>query len=197
MNSASQSAWLNVLFSQVCWFACVLGAAHNHFYVGAVVTLAVASYSVVHSEDPKNEAYFLALATVAGTLWDLNAVSLGAYFFVVPPAVPWSYPIWMSALWLAFAITVRHSLSWLAGRWYLAGFLGLLGGPLAYSGGAKFGGIVLGEPRGTSLLLIGFLWMCALPGLFWLSESVKGWRTSGVAEGRGSHPFAERSTRCL
>ena len=162
----------NVLLYQIAWFACVLGAVQGFLYLGPVVTLFAAALQLFFSKRPKNEGLFLLCATVLGSLWDSIAVLLGAYSFTGTVLMPWGYPLWMSALWLGFATTIRSSLSWLSRRRSTAVLLGLLGGPAAYYGGAKLGPIAIGVPMTSSLLIIGCCWAVVTPMLFVLSDRI-------------------------
>lgn len=155
------------------WFACVVGAVQGYPLLGPIVTLFAAVPVVWLASRPKNEALFLASATVLGSLWDSIAIYLGAYSFTIEPATPWGYPLWMSALWLGFATTIRSSLHWLSARRWQAAFFGLVGGPMAYFGGAKLGPIALGEPLELSLGVIALAWMAVTPGLFLLSDKIQ------------------------
>ena len=50
-------------------------------------------------------------------------------------------PLWIIAMWVGFAATINHSLSWLDGKWFMAFLLGAVFGPLSYITGLKFGAI--------------------------------------------------------
>ena len=70
----------------------------------------------------------------------------------------------MGALWLSFALTVRHGLTWLHGRPVLALVFGLVGGPATYLAGSKFSALTIGTPQWVWLLALGCAWgiACAL-----------------------------------
>ena len=50
-----------------------------------------------------------------------------------------STTIWMIALWINFAASIRHSLNWIRGRYALGLLFGGIGGPLAYLAGETLG----------------------------------------------------------
>ena len=65
-------------------------------------------------------------------------------------------PVWMVALWVAFAATLRHSLGWLRGRWLLGAVLGAIGGPLAYLSGQALGAVALHGEAGVLAVAVQF-----------------------------------------
>ena len=80
-------------------------------------------------------------------------------------------PLWIIAMWLGFAATVNHSMSWLD-RKYIHGFvLGLVFGPLSYVTGEKFGAISFGDDRFAALAILAFAWGIVVPGLYYLNYS--------------------------
>ena len=67
------------------------------------------------------------MATLAATGWLRYAAPL--------PALPG--PAWIATLWVAFAMTLQHSLQWLMARPLAAVLFGAIGGPLAYWGASR------------------------------------------------------------
>ena len=83
----------------------------------------------------------------------------------------WPYPLtplWIIILWVMFAMTLNHSLSWLKGRVLLATLFGAIGGPLAYIAGEKLGAITISGSQTLFVLSIG--WAFITPLLVYLSE---------------------------
>lgn len=152
----------------------MLGAVHGQPGLGPIITAVVALYAIRVSKNSTCEAKFLILATILGTVGDSIPRALGAYEFRAAVDVPWGYPIWMSALWTAFATTFHSSFSWLSGAYFRAALFGAIGGPLAYSAGASLGAIVIQEPTAKSLFVIGSFWSLAVPGLFYLRAWLNG-----------------------
>ena len=52
-------------------------------------------------------------------------------------------PVWILALWCAFASTLNVSLVWLQGRYLMAILLGAIAGPIAYLGAERIGAVTL------------------------------------------------------
>ncbi len=164
---------LNFILFQAVWFSCVLGAVYGRAWIGISAALFAAFVSIAGAESPQKRVIFLVIVSLIGTLGDSVPFSLGAFAFTHPVAVPWGYPLWMSAIWLGFATTLPASLGWLAGRPLLSALFGLLGGPLAYLAGESLGAIALGSDRIFSLLSIGIFWAMITPLLMRLSKEME------------------------
>ncbi|MCV6801484.1 DUF2878 domain-containing protein, partial [Achromobacter ruhlandii] len=92
--------------------------------------------------------------------------SLSALGWARYAADAWPAPLWILALWAAFALTLNHSLAYLRPRPWLACVFGAVGGPLAYWGAARGWQPVQFEApawRATAALAAG--WALALPAL--------------------------------
>jgi hypothetical protein len=71
-------------------------------------------------------------------------------------------------MWLLFAMTLNHSLSWLKGRYVLSFVFGALGGPLAYVAGEKLGAVEITSD--LSLVILAISWAMITPLLMKYSE---------------------------
>ena len=163
---------INVVLFQVCWWACILGAAKGFSYLAVVLVILSFLFQSYRSENLKEELVFGLSATLLGSAFD----SLGIYFdiFSFPNGseVSWSYPLWMSALWLNFATLFSKSLKWMSGKYLLSAVLGFFGGPMSYYAGASFGAIALGENFYLSLVIIGLMWAIATPVMLYGSDRI-------------------------
>lgn len=97
-------------------------------------------------------------------------LALGTLIYVGNPVLLYGPPVWIMAMWLAFATLPHGCLNWLQGKWALQVILGGLTGPLSYLAGGKLGGATLNEPVWQSLAIIGVCWAIALPVIFWFAE---------------------------
>ena len=80
-------------------------------------------------------------------------------------------PLWIIAMWLGFAATVNHSMSWLDRKYIHGLVLGLVFGPLSYVTGEKFGAISFGDDRFAALAILALAWGIVGPGLYYLNDS--------------------------
>lgn len=159
---------------QAGWFACVLGAAAGYPLAGPVVVIAVVLGQMLWRRERRGDATLLLLA--GGLGWSLDSLLVGLGVMAFPPEAALVRPtaLWMVALWINLAATLRVSFAWLDGRWALAAVLGAVAGPLAYGAGARLGAIDLGGRPALSLALIGVEWLIAMPVLMWLAARPKG-----------------------
>ncbi|MBL0597806.1 DUF2878 domain-containing protein [Aeromonas jandaei] len=106
---------------------------------------------------------------VAGCLLDALLWQLGLFRF------PSGFPLWLVLLWLGFALTLAHGMSWLLRlpRWQQALF-GMVGGTSSYVAGAAMGAVHLPWGIGISAALLAVIWMWWLPVLLWVMVKLEG-----------------------
>ena len=76
-------------------------------------------------------------------------------------------------MWMLFATTLNMSLRFLKGKPLLAATLGFVGGPLAYLGGAKLGGMIfVNDVAALATLAVG--WGALMPVLTLLATRLDG-----------------------
>jgi hypothetical protein len=161
---------------QLCWFACVGGAARGVPWVGP---LAVAAYVATHlyvtpaGRERTGQGWLLALAGGAGYAADSVLVLSGVLTFPPHAVLGWPSTIWMVALWVLQAATLRGMMPWIRGRFTLAAVVGAIGGPLAYLAGERMGAAALGPTHAAALTVIAVEWALAMPALVWLEQRVR------------------------
>lgn len=163
---------VNFLAFQIGWFSCILGAAWGWPMIGPLVVLGLVGFQLFLSKNPGSDALLLLSITLLGTIIDSLHAAFGVVFFENARPLSWICPMWMSALWMIFATTLRGALAWLDRRWKLAFMLGALAGPGSYYAGARLGAIGLNENLTYSLLVLAAVWGATLPVLFWLSRGL-------------------------
>jgi hypothetical protein len=77
-------------------------------------------------------------------------------------------PVWILALWVAFASTLNVSLAWMQGRYLLSVLFGAGGGPLAYFGAQNIGAVNL--PDTMSYVALGVGWAVITPALLYFAS---------------------------
>lgn len=164
---------LNLILFQLGWFACVLPAAAGLPWVGPLFVGAWVSAFALWVRMKPRAALIFPLAFLIGCLFDSALVLLGLVRFPDPTQFGGPAPIWMAFMWVNLAATLDSCLGWLRERYVLGGALGLLGGPLAYWGGDRLGGIELVDPLVLSLGAVGIEWAVAFPLLLWLNEKIR------------------------
>ncbi len=164
----------NVLGYQAVWFICVGGAAAGLAWPGVIASLVFAIATLALSGRRAADLRTLAFVLPLGFMVDSTLVATG--WISYSPAGPLQSvaPIWIAAIWLAFAFTINHSLAFLQSNRALAALLGLAGGPLAYWGASRaFGVIEFGQPTLLTLAVVGLCWAVLLPLLFTLGTRTR------------------------
>jgi Protein of unknown function (DUF2878) len=163
----------NVIAFQIGWFACVLGAAYGLPWFGTGAALAIVGWHLSYAANPRNELILVAIAAGMGALWDTALVALGWIQYEHGTLVPGAAPHWIVALWMLFATTLNVSLGSLKRNLGVAAAFGLIGGPLAYYGGAKLGALVLAE-QSLALIALAVGWAVLTPLLLRLADRFNG-----------------------
>jgi hypothetical protein len=159
---------VNILGHQIAWWACVLSAGAEATSIGLGVTAGIVTVHLIISPARHFEVWFIPLAAALGYAADTIATLLGALQFdgKGQPALP--TPLWIAALWLAFATTIHTSFSWLRNRLVAAAGVGAISGPIAYAAGAALDVVTLPYPAFSVVVLV-VLWGATFPILVLIS----------------------------
>lgn len=149
----------NFVIYQLAWFAVILGAARGFAWLGAAMALLVAGVHLWLRREPL-EFRLVGVAALLGLVIDTTLAATGLVRFDSAGNLPIA-PYWMLALWVAFATTLNHSLSWLMRRPIVAALGGAVFGPLAYLAGEKLGALSLPSPS-IALPVIATAWWLAM-----------------------------------
>lgn len=146
---------LNFVLFQITWFACVLGSAKGHPWLGAIIVGLSLVWHLYLAQPRLQEAKWCLIALAVGAIFDQAILSLGIIQYHNNGWSASVVPVWILALWLAFALTLNVSMRWLRGQYFAALAFGAIGGPLAYMGAQKLGAVTLGE---HSLIVLAIGW---------------------------------------
>lgn len=147
--------WFNALWFQLLWLCAVLG---RESLLPVTAGLLVLHFALVAR--PLDELRALLPVALVGISVD-SALSL-AGIFQFPGVLP--IPLWLCALWLAFATTLNRSLDFMRRRLWLACALGAPAS-LNYLAGARLGAVDFGPGDTLTMALLAPLWMLLLPAL--------------------------------
>lgn len=162
----------NALMFQLCWFAFVGGAGRGNAWIGFVPLAAFAAWQLRASRVRRADIGLMAVSGTLGFAVDTTYVQAGAlqYAAAVPSAE--LAPVWIVGMWMAFALTLNHSLDFLKHNLLAALALGLVGAPLAYAiAAAKFGAASFEGTALFALALVGLAWGAVTP----LMARLAGW----------------------
>ncbi|MBB6523031.1 DUF2878 domain-containing protein [Pseudoteredinibacter isoporae] len=106
------------------------------------------------------ELRIIAVVAMTGIIIDSTLTQLSVWQFTPKPIAA---PIWLCALWLSFAATLRHSLKplWEYRRWWP--LLGAFGGTSSYLGAYKLGAVSLGYNVLATAVICAALWALIFP----------------------------------
>lgn len=145
--------WSNLIGYQAAWFIAVGFAARGLAWPGVLACLSFAAFTWWRSPTRGSDLRLVGVALACGLLLDGTLAASGWLRYATPmPALP--APVWIAALWVAFAMTLQHSLHWLLKLPLASAAFGAIGGPLAYWGAARgFDAVVFAMPWRASVLL--------------------------------------------
>lgn len=160
---------------QLVWFVSAFGAARglNGPGVGAALLLVAAHLYVSRSRVP--EAIVVLVSAFVGFAAESLFVAVG----VIRHAAVWSSstlaPVWIVALWMAFATTLGATRRLFGENACLkAAGLGAIFGPAAYLAGDRLGALELSSPIWHGLMVTSAVWALAFPALIAVSARPRG-----------------------
>jgi Protein of unknown function (DUF2878) len=163
--------WINALLYQLTWFAAVVGAAHGWWWAGPLMLVPFAAWQLGVGPARGVDGVLMTCAGMLGFALDSLLVQTGLISYAANWPEPRLAPIWIVALWLAFSLTLNHSLAILKSRLLLASALGAIAAPLAYGvAGAAWGAVSFPGSRVQALFALGLAWGLVTPALLVLAR---------------------------
>ena len=168
MNKVSIFLWF--LSYKMVWLICVLGGGvYGHPFMSSVPMLVWVSLWILMSEK-RREVFLLAIFSLLyGTCWDSMMTAFEIMSFSPTAQTGTPIPLWMMMLWLGFGTIYTKCFAALRKNMYVLSFIGAVGGPMAYLGGAKMEAMTIGASKAVFFVAIGLEWMLALPLFMWFS----------------------------
>lgn len=162
--------WLTFAGYEAVWFAAVIGAGRGLAWPGVAATALFAAWRLGVSNHRKLEWSMVGVALALGIVLDAVLIWAGVAHY----AAPWPSllaPAWLTALWVAFALTIVQLFGYLHGRLALAAAFGAIGGPLAYLGAAHgWHAVTLTTPAWHAVVALAIGWGIAMPLLCGLAR---------------------------
>jgi hypothetical protein len=154
----------NIVGNQCVWLCAVAGAGRGWAWPGVVAAAAFVLWQLAIAPHPRVEVRLVVLALAVGLVVDGVAGGLGWLVYDVPQGVSWLAPVWILALWAAFAVMLTVSMKALQTRLALAALLGGLGAPLAYLAAARgWGAVEFIAPTWHGIAWLALAWSIAMP----------------------------------
>lgn len=158
--------WSNLIGYQLVWWCAVIGAGRGMAWAGV---LAAGVFVAAEWLASSTRAALLRLCMVAllcGAIVDGVLAASGWAWYAAARPWPGFAPLWILALWCAFATTLLSSMTVLQRHRLLASALGAIGGPLAYLGAERgFAAVTFAPPSWQGLGWLALGWGIALPVL--------------------------------
>ena len=172
---------LNLALYEVGWFTCVLGAAWGQGGAGAAQAGGLLLSHLALAEERRVEVKLVAVCGAVGFVLDSTQALAGRLSFTGPFFVSQAAlaPVWVVMLWMQLGTTLRFSLHWLRGRYFMAAVFGAGGGPVAFLAGERLGAATWGEPRWLTALSLAVVWGLAMPALVFAADRIGAGRPSG------------------
>lgn len=165
-------SWLpNLLGFQMVWLAAVAGAGIGLWWSGVLALTVFAALQLIFSARRGADMRLMGAAAVIGLLLDSVWIWSGLVIFATALPYDWLAPVWILVLWLAFALTLNHSLASLQGHPWIGAALGAVGGPLAYCVAVHaWQAASLIVPAWPAYLALGIAWAIVTPLLLALAS---------------------------
>jgi hypothetical protein len=157
---------INIAGFNAVWFSSVLGAANGMPWLGPLVFLPFCALTLAWGGKAAADAAAMLVCAGTGLILDSSYVWLGLVGYASPWPSAQALPVWLLAMWLNFALTMNHSLGWLAPKPWLAALFGGFGGATSYFAGARLGALTFEAEPLLVVTLIGLAWAIALPLLY-------------------------------
>ncbi len=164
MHSVDYPKWLNFVWFQCIWFIAILGREQTQWPLLALLLIHLA-----WCKDWKVEAKLMLLCASVGVVLDSLFTWQGVFKFA-EPTILLPIPIWLIAIWLAFAGTLRHSLGYLLEKPVLAALCAGISAPLSYLAGMRLDAVDFGLNPLTTISLIAVAWVGVMPLLIYISN---------------------------
>lgn len=143
---------LNFAWYQSIWFLAILGGETFEPLLAALLLA-----HVLACRDWQAEAKLMIACATMGIGVDSILYSQGLYIFAEAPILL-PIPLWLMCLWLGFAGTLRHSMSYLVNRPRLACVAASVAAPFSYFAGERFGAVSFALDDQATAITIGLSW---------------------------------------
>ena len=162
---------INLVGFQIIWWLMIL---YQDQYVSVGLLLLIGHLMLI--KEHRCESVTLLVVGFIGTLVDSALTLAGVFSFTQNSAVGVIVPIplWLITLWFGFAATLRHSMSYLSQRLWLAALFGGIGGPLSYVAGERLGAVNFGFSLPVVVSVLVAIWALLLPLAFVLVRRLEG-----------------------
>jgi hypothetical protein len=162
---------INFIQFQAVWFLCIFGAAHQFELMAILISIGIIAWALLTSDHRAHDYRMILVGAILGIVIDSALISFNLIAFTTAYWTGAS-PFWMTPIWIALVLTLQSSMSWLSGRYLIAGVLGAISGPFAYWAGVRMGAGVVSDLTAT-MICLSVIWLIITPALFYVSSLFK------------------------
>ncbi len=161
----------NFVLFYLGWGFSLSGVVRGHPYEGPIIVGCFLLYHLVQLRFHFPEILLLLTVGLFGTLNDTIYLNTGLIVYNGGyESVPWLAPLWVTGIWMLFAMSVNHSLTWLRYHLLLAAVCGAGGGAVSYYAAARVGAAAFHPNDLVVTLIIGAVWFFIMPILILYSS---------------------------
>ena len=171
MHRVTLDRIINAILFQCCWFGFVAGAAHGSAWWGLPPFALLAWHALRQAATRRSDFMLAGVALLLGLALDGSFANSAALVYADSRVSLLGAPWWILAMWVVFAWTLNHSLSWLRNHPGIAVLLGAIAGPVSYYvAGRAWGALEFARDVPTTLVLLGITWGIATGLLVWVTR---------------------------
>jgi len=155
---------LNFLMFYLGWGFCLTGVVTGRPFFGPIIVAFFLLYHLIQERFKLSEIVIIVTISIFGTALDTIYLNIGMIDYKAGYlSVPWLAPMWVTAIWALFSMSVNHSLVWLRVNFLLASVFGCGGGALSYFAAVRVGAATFYPSTWVVLLIIGAVWSLLMP----------------------------------
>lgn len=167
------NTWLNIIGYQCVWLVAIWGASLGLWWPAALAMLPFAAW-ILAREGARMDLMLMACVVPIGAAMDTLMAATGLLRYAAPVPSANLAPLWIVAIWMAFALTLRHTFRFLFGKPAWAALFGAIGAPLAYLGaGRGWHAVRFGHGPLAALATLAALWALALPTMLFIAQRLE------------------------
>jgi hypothetical protein len=152
-----------IIAFQVAWIVSALAAAQGLAWPGVMASGLAFAAGLVLSGERRGLARLAFASAMIGIAAESGLAASGLVEYRAAWPHPQFAPVWLVALWIAFAVTLEQTRRVLGSSPLAKAIvLGAFFGPAAYVAGERLGALVIPEPRAFALAILGVIWALAL-----------------------------------
>ncbi|MEM1143963.1 MAG: DUF2878 domain-containing protein [Pseudomonadota bacterium] len=167
MNTRPYSKVLNFAWYQLIWFTAVLGGSAFEWLLALLVFMHLALIA-----SWRRELALMTSVALLGCSVDALLTKAGYFQFAESSWLP--IPLWHMAIWVGFAGTLRHSLTFMVERPRLMTLAAMIFAPITYLAAQRLGAVTFPIGDLPTAIVIGLSWLTITPLILWLTAVANG-----------------------